>query len=195
MTPNPPFSDADIRAALKSKLASTHSNKNEAVVLEELGVCRGEVRVDVALVSGMIHGYEIKSDRDSLRRLTKQIELYGKVLDRATLVVGERHLEAGIAIIPDWWGVLRVEPTRKGPRLKSVRRARMNPARDARALAEFLWLDDAIDLLEQHGLDRGVRSKPRRVVWDRICESFDIKVIADAVRERLRARAMLPARS
>ena len=35
--------------------------------VEELGVCRGRVRVDVAVVNGTLHGYEIKSDRDSLR--------------------------------------------------------------------------------------------------------------------------------
>jgi len=187
------LTDTDIRAALKLKLISSYGDYPEAVVLDELGVCRGEARVDVALVNGKIHGYEIKSDRDTLRRLAKQVELYGKVMDRATLVAGERHLDAAQTILPEWWGLLLVKSTNNGPRFRTVRRGRINPARDARALAEFLWLEDAIALLERHGLDRGVRSKPRRIVWDCVCESFDIEVIADAARAKLKSRVMMPA--
>ena len=185
--------DTDIRAALRNKLTSTYGNHPETVVLDELGVCRGEVRVDVAVVNGKIHGYEIKSDRDSLRRLAGQVELYGKVLDQATLVVGERHFDAAAAMLPEWWGLLLVKSTSNGPHFKTMRRARMNPTRDARALVEFLWLEDSIALLERHGLDHGVRTKPRRVIWDRISESFDIEVIAAAVRAKLKSKAALPA--
>lgn len=185
--------DADIRTALRKKITSTYGDHPDTVVLDELGVCRGEVRVDVAVVNGKIHGYEIKSDRDSLRRLAGQVELYGKVLDQATLVAGERHLDAAAAMLPEWWGLLLVKSTNNGLHFETVRRAQMNPARDARALAEFLWLEDSIALLEQYGLDRGVRTKPRRIIWDRIYESFDIEVIAAAVRAKLKSRAMLPA--
>lgn len=194
MIPPPLLFDADIRPALKGKLLAAHRNEPDTVLLDELGVCRGEVRVDVVLVNGLIHGYEIKSDYDSLRRLPGQIELYNKVLDRATLVAGERHVEEAAAILPEWWGVLSVEATRLGPRFKTFRRARKNPARDARALAELLWLDDAMELLERHKLDRGVRGKPRRVVWDHICKNLDIDVIASAVRTNLKARTKPPAR-
>ena len=186
ITPN----DAHIRMALRKKLTSTGRGHSDTVVLDELGICRGEVRVDVAVVNGEIHGYEIKSDRDSLRRLASQAELYSKVLDQATLVAGERHFDAAAALLPEWWGLLLVKPSNNGPQLRRVRRARKNPSRDARALVEFLWLEDSIALLERHGLDRGVRSKPRRIIWDRICESLDIEVIATAVRAHLKTRAI-----
>jgi hypothetical protein len=183
--------DADIRAALRKKLTSTYGGHPETVVLDELGVCRGEVRVDVAVVNGKIHGFEIKSDRDSLRRLAGQVEAYSKVLDRATLVAGERYVGAAAAMLPEWWGLLLVKSTNNGLRFETVRRARINPSRDARALVEFLWLEDSLALLERHGLDRGIRTKPRRVIWDRICESFDIEVIAAAVRAKLKSRSVL----
>lgn len=189
ITPN----DAHIRVALRKKLTSTGCGHSGTVVLDELGICRGEVRIDVAVVNGAIHGYEIKSDRDSLRRLASQVEVYSKVLDQATLVAGERHFEVAAALLPEWWGLLLVKSSNNGPHLKRVRRARKNPSRDARALVELLWLEDSIALLEQHGLDWGVRSKPRRVIWDRICETLDIEVIASAVRTRLKARAIPPA--
>jgi hypothetical protein len=47
--------------------------------------------------------YEIKSERDDLTRLPGQVAVYGQVLDRATLVVAERHCAAALTLIPDWW--------------------------------------------------------------------------------------------
>jgi len=84
--------DSDIRTALLDRLQQRHQAEPDVAFLEELGLCRGQVFVDVTVVNGALHGYEIKSDRDSLRRLAGQVAFYGRVLDRATLVVGTRHL-------------------------------------------------------------------------------------------------------
>ena len=181
--------DPGIRTALRCRLLEKHAHESDMALIEELGLCRGRVRVDVAVVNGMLHGYEIKSDRDSLRRLAVQVEVYGRVLDRVTLVVGELHLADALNIVPVWWGVLHVYPTAKGPRFKTVRRARNNPSRDPHSLVELLWLDHAIALLQERNAARGLRGKPRRVVWDRVCSQFGIDEIAAAVRTRLKARA------
>lgn len=185
--------ERSIRAALRSTLIDKQSRKADVtVVIDELGLCRGQARVDVAVVNGLIHGYEIKSDRDSLRRLHLQIEVYSKVLDRATLVIGDRHMAVATNIVPPWWGVLHVRQTREGLRFKTIRRARKNPHRDPHALVELLWLDDAVELLEERDAARGVRGKPRRIVWNRICENFGIEEIAEAVRDKLKARVTAP---
>lgn len=181
--------DFSIRAALRSRLLRKHANESDTVFIDELGLCRGLVRVDFAVVNGFLHGYEIKSDRDSLRRLGVQVEIYGKVLDRATLVVGERHLPQAVKIVPAWWGVLCVYPTATGLQFKTVRRARTNPQRDPRFLVELLWLDQAIALLQERNLARGILGKPRSLVWDRVCSHFGIDEIAAAVRAKLKARA------
>ncbi len=181
--------DAEVRAALRSRLITRYADHAGAVVLDELGFCRGQMRIDLAVVDDLLHGYEIKSDRDSLRRLGGQVERYGRVLDRATLVVGDHHLTDALDIVPVWWGVLGIRLGRNAPRFVIVRRARKNPQRDARSLVELLWLDDAIALLEQRGAVRGVRGKPRRMVWDRVCEHFDVDEIAAATRAQLKARA------
>jgi len=99
------FGDFDIRAVLRSRLFLKQSDEADTVVIEELGLCRGQVRVDVVVVNGLLHGYEIKSDRDTLRRLGVQVKVYGKVFDQATLVVGDRHLAEALNIVPAWWGV------------------------------------------------------------------------------------------
>jgi len=181
--------DKSIRTALRSRLSVKQTG--DTTLLEELGVCRGQVRVDLALVNGAIHGYEIKSDRDSLRRLSGQIEVYSKVLDRVTLVVGSRHLDDALKMIPDWWGVLHISSTHSGIRFKHLRRAKKNPNRDIRAQVELLWLDDAMALLLNKKLDRGFRGKPRSIVWDHICKHIRTADIASAVRDNLKARATM----
>lgn len=180
--------DAPIRAALRARLAR-HLQRGDAVLLEELGLCRGQVRADVTLVNGALHAYEIKSDRDTLHRLLPQAAMYAKIFDRVTLVVGARHQAAALALIPPWWGVLAALPTPRGPRLHTVRRALRNRAIDPRALVELLWLDDALALLERRGAVRGARGKPRAFVWDRVCEQYAVNEIAAAVRGHLKARA------
>lgn len=180
--------DADIRPALRSYLLSKHADEPETVVIEELGICCGQVRVDLAVVNGLLHGYEIKSERDSLRRLAIQVDLYGRVLDQATLVIGERHLPDAKEIVPRWWGILRIDSELRSPRFVTERRARRNPRRNPRSLVELLWLDDSIALLERYNAVRGVRGKPRHLVWDRICEHFDVDEIGEVVRGHLKTR-------
>jgi hypothetical protein len=173
---------------LRSRLARPLRH-SDTVLIEELGLCRGQVRADVTVVNGSLHAYEIKSDRDKLDRLRHQASMYNQIFDRVTLVVGARHYSAALELIPIWWGVLGVAPTPRGPRLQRMRRPLDNPAVDSRALVELLWLEDALALLESRGVARGARSKPRQFVWDRVCEHFSVTEIATAVRNRLKARA------
>ncbi len=184
--------DDAIRSALRCHIQHQHSQDPDTVLLEELGLCRGFVRIDLVVLNGSIHGYEVKSDRDSLRRLKAQVAAYGKVLDRATLVVGSRLLQSAIDRVPTWWGVMHVRATHTGPHFRLLRPAKKNPHRDARALVELLWADQALALLEARGIARGVRGKPRRFLWERIAQEIRPAEIATAVRERLRARRENP---
>lgn len=183
-----PLRDADIRPALRSYLVSQLDDPRDTAILEELGICRGQGRADLALVNGELHGYEIKSDRDTPRRLANQIDFYSQVFSQATLVVGKQLTTATREAVPLWWGILQVKRGANDLHFRAVRPARSNPRRDVRSLVEFLWLDDAIALLERRGAARGVRGKPRRVVWDRICEHFDVDEVDAAVRHHLKAR-------
>ena len=182
------LSDIEIRPALRAKILEDHGNAN-SVLIEELGLCRGQVRVDIALVNSQFQGFEIKSDRDSLKRLGGQAEIYSKLFDRMTVVTGERHLEKVLKCLPSWWSVLEVVKRAGCISFKVHRKGRKNQSRKSRTLVELLWLDDAITLLEQRDSARGVRGKPRRVVWDRVCDCYTLDEIAENVRKCLKARA------
>jgi hypothetical protein len=86
------MNDAQIRIATKQALFAQHLGEPDTVIFEELGVQHGLSRIDLAVVNGELHGFEFKSDKDTLARLPEQAESYGRVFDRVTLVVGESHL-------------------------------------------------------------------------------------------------------
>jgi hypothetical protein len=183
--------DLDIRRALIETISRSY-DLSDTVVIEELGICRGRVRVDVAVVNGELHGFEIKSERDSLRRLDSQVDFYGKVLDRATLVLGQRHLTRVLELLPDWWGIVCIYDTSERLEFEVIREGRENPQKDPRSLVEFLWHEEALNLLELRGVARGVRGKPRRLVWDRLCRHFSLDEISGVVRTQLKARTRNP---
>ena len=182
--------DSAIRSALKLRLVQERRSDSEMVIIEELGLCCGQARIDIALVTGQLHGYEIKSDRDSLRRLENQVRIYSQVLDQATLVVGDRFLDVAATTVPAWWGLLHVHAERGELRFCTLRQSGVNPGRDPQVLVKLLWAEHALKLLEQRNAARGVRGKPRRIVWDRVCDCFDVDEIAAAVRAGLKSRVM-----
>src|SRR5262245_6458552 len=98
--------DSDVRAATKRMLASLHAGDPFTRIVEEMGVWSGSVRIDVAVINGELHGYELKSERDTLERLPAQAGLYSQVFDRVTLVTADRHLKIAKKTIPRWWGVI-----------------------------------------------------------------------------------------
>ncbi len=181
--------DSDLRAALLRRLSSHHSHDPHTLILEELGLRHGAARIDVAVINGALHGYELKSDSDSLRRLARQAEIYSSVLDRVTLVVGRRHAEKAMSMVPEWWGVLLAEVgPRGGVRFSSMRRARNNPSPQALAVAKLLWRDEALDLLCRLEAAQGFHSKPRAAIYARLTDVTRLEVIRSMVRHQLRNR-------
>ena len=56
-------------------------------------------------------------------------------------------------------------------------------------MAEHLWLAEALELAEAEGIARGVRSKARDAVWDRLAERLRLETIQAAARRALLKRA------
>jgi hypothetical protein len=181
--------DPQLRRALKWKVLSAHADDPNTRVIDELGLEHGTSRIDVAVVNGILHGFEIKSDRDTLSRLSGQMAVYNAVLDRVTLVVGQRHATAAAVMIPGWWGVKVADVGPRGAiRFRTLQRGRLNPKIDPLAVARLLWKDEAINLLEQFGSARGVSGMPRAKVYELVVEAVPLGSLRSYVRDRLRRR-------
>lgn len=186
-----PTNDRMIRTVLKAMVAKEYQDRTDARIVEELGVEHGTARVDLAVVNGVLHGYEIKSDLDTLDRLPEQMKLYNAVFDHVTLVVGKTHLHAAIQKIPDWWGVMvaRLDHSGNGVSIYNIREGRKNPDQDYASIAALLWRDEALGLLEKIGQADGVRSKQRRVIYKKLATSFENEELKRQVRQSLCSRS------
>jgi len=181
--------DRDVRRALLELLENQHAGDDETIVVEEMGIWSGTVRIDVAVINGELTGFELKSERDTLTRLPDQAEIYGLVFDRVYLVTTEKHLRKANAIIPRWWGSMVVRTQIDGKLSISERRqARLNPTIDAQILAKLLWKEEALDLLDRHNLASGYRSKSAPILHDRLATTLDIHTLRDGVRAALKKR-------
>jgi len=183
------MNDRLMRTAIKATLLARYRQDPETLILEELGLRHGAARVDIVVVNGMMHGFELKSDRDTLARLPDQVRVYSAVLDRVTLVVGCRRFEEAMRMVPDWWGLKLAE---MGPHaaihISDIRKPRKNPSPEAIAVAKLLWRDEAVALLDEISTADGIRSKPRAVIYSRLAELVDLDLLRSRVRRQLRRR-------
>jgi len=180
--------DSDVRTALRRRLEAEHVGDPNTLIVDEMGVWSGTVRIDMAVINGEICGYELKSDRDTLTRLPMQAEVYSRVFDKVILVVGDKHARKARGLIPKWWGVTLARFRAGELKLIDDRAPKQNPARDPYLVAELLSKDEAIAALDQHGLADGWRSKRVREIHERLAAELPLDVLSERVRIALRAR-------
>ena len=182
--------DLIIRSALKKKLEDCHAKDKKLRIIEEFGVQHGVARIDIAVVNGIMHGYEIKSDQDTLQRLPEQMRVFSSVFNRVTLVVGRSHLYDSINMIPDWWGITVAKANSDNiVTFNIIRKEENNKEQDRISVARLLWRDEALRILEAAGKASGLYSKPRNCIYERLSSVFNQKALGKKVREALFLRS------
>lgn len=168
--------DTIIRESLITLLTEECAAFPDHRIIPELGLWHGAARIDVAVVNGVLHGFEIKSDRDTLSRLPEQMQAYNAIFDQVTLVVGSKHFVDAFKLVPEWWGIKTAHVSEDGlVSFNTIRRPRNNPEQDDVSIARLLWRREALDLLESLGKADGVRSKPREAVYERLVASLELE--------------------
>lgn len=83
--------EADVKAQILSHIRQA-SRRRKAILTAELTLGTSGTRADVAvLADAEMIGLEIKTERDSLRRLPSQIEAYSKYFDHVVVVAASCH--------------------------------------------------------------------------------------------------------
>jgi hypothetical protein len=184
----------DIRDAVAGHLRAVHPDPGDTLIRFELGLCLGETRVDVAAVNGVIVGWEIKSAQDRLSRLPRQVDLYGRVLDEATIVAAGKHVSRVGDHVPAWWGIAEATPScgETSCLIKIIRPPQGNPQVDPFSVAQLLWRDEAYTALRDRSLHRGLARATRWVLWEKLASHLPLPELRDEVRARLKARQDWP---
>ncbi|MGD1047025.1 MAG: sce7726 family protein [Bacteroidota bacterium] len=180
--------DLDIRKSLVELLHVKYQYDSSTLIVEELGICGGESRIDVVAINDSIIGYEIKSEHDSLDRLPLQKEFYNKVCDQIYVVASEKHIGGIERIIPDWWGIIKASESPNGVLLSELRTATKNPLVKCEEVVKLIWKEEALYILQRYGLDRGLKSKSKSILWKSLVANLPQDELKMRVRERIKNR-------
>lgn len=176
--------DQDIRTILHSYLSEQNKSIKDTIIVDELNVKNGLARIDVAVINGSIHGYEIKSEVDTLNRLSNQIEHYNSSLEKITIAVNSNHKEKVFDIVPDWWGIIEID---KNAELAELRESEVNPVLNISDLLLLLWKDEMIKILEKYEV-KYKKSSNRSALIETMTQNIEKEKLLHEVRQALKSR-------
>lgn len=189
MLANNKLDDKAIRSQILDNLRQKNYKNKDTIIIEELDLCLGEARIDLAVINGIATGIEIKSDKDTLDRLEHQKMIYNKVFDVVEIVVGKSHQEAVFNIIPHWWGISVVTSETSGQLMyRKIREPQINPSKDPLSVLQLLWKDEALGLLEKKNLASSFKNKTRDKIWSQLLKSFHEEELFKSVNQCLKNR-------
>ena len=178
------------KAALTEKvLLGTHS-LNTASMLTEFRT--GDCKADLVILNGTATVYEIKSERDSLSRLERQIAEYKKVFAKVYVIAGENHVDSVMDLLPKDVGVMELS---KRYRISTLRNAKDRTTKTSPiSIFESIRMREAEMILDGMGLS--VPDVPNTEKYAAFREIFDglkpRKVHEEMVRVLKRSRNLLP---
>ena len=155
--------DKNIRKILISYLQTIN---REIRIYQEKSI--GSSICDVMAVTDRLIGYEIKSNHDNLSRLDNQIKEYTRFFDENYLVVSDKYAEEALSILPDDWGIIRIQ----NDDVLVSREAKTNKQVSRRRQLSMLWKLELKTLLMKNNLPLYAQ-KEKGYIADRLKESVD----------------------
>jgi hypothetical protein len=136
------------RAALvRNVLMGTHSLTTASMLTEFRAATS---KADLVILNGTATVYEIKSERDTLARLEKQVADYQKVFAKIFVIAGAEHVESIAQLVPERVGVMCLK---RWNRISTVREAIDCPHLvDPVTVFESLRSNEAIQVLKTLGI-------------------------------------------
>lgn len=180
--------DHHIRSVLLGNLKAAYQDSEDTRIINELGIDFGASRIDVAVVNGILHGYEIKSESDTLKRLPQQMEYYNRLFERMTIVTDPKYLEATEQMVPKWWGIQIVNRKPLSLTLKTIRKGRHKPSQDKELLLKLLWKEDLERFVDYVGYPKKFKSLRKNTLLKMFNNEVDLKTARGFVYDTLKQR-------
>ena len=93
-----------------------------------------------------------------------------------------------MAVNPNWWTVMQATEADGGIGLETIRGGSRNPMPDPYLVAELLWKDEALSILDELGLAKGWRAKRIKLIHQRLADELSFSDLSGRVRSSLKAR-------
>ena len=180
------LNDKKVRELLLHELKEKYSNCPDTRVINELGLDFGAARVDVAVVNGIMHGFEIKSDLDTLYRLPRQLEYYNRAFERMTIVVSRKYLEEVKRIIPSWWGIKTISLDQT--RLITIRKGRKVSQQDPELIIKLLWKKELERFIDYLSFNKSLKKMRKNQLLAYLGQEVDFMVTQQFVYDTLKKR-------
>jgi len=136
------------KAALTHKILLGKHSLQTASMINEFRV--GGCKADVAILNGTATVYEVKSERDSLTRLERQIAAYATVFAKVYVIAAESHIRAVTSTVPDFVGVLCLNSRHQ---ISTLRDAANQPERTSPgAIFNSIRMEEARMILSSFGV-------------------------------------------
>jgi hypothetical protein len=136
------------KAALVQKILLGRHSLQTASMLNEFRI--GGCKADIAILNGTATVYEVKSERDSLARLQRQIAAYMTVFSRVYVITAETHVNAVMTSLPEEIGVLQLNSRHQ---ISTLREAADRPERtSSTAIFDSIRTGEARLILQARGV-------------------------------------------
>ena len=179
--------DFDIRVLLKQTELSKYINDDHSKVVEELKLPLTGSIIDMAVINGSLHGFEIKSAIDTLQRLPTQLIAYTKIFDYLTVVTEEKHSNKILKILPDWVGLYVCCENNGVPKVKKIKKSKQNNSKESFFIAKLLWRTEILDILREQKI---AHKKVDRnwILCENLANNINVKTLSEIVRQKLKGR-------
>lgn len=161
---------------MREILFETYENTGERLrIFEELVI--GKSRADAILVKeNEILGFEIKSDKDSLVRLTTQVKNYERFCDKCYIVTGVHYIDRIEGEVPEHWGIYDIaKDENQKLHIEMFREAERNPKErpitKLKNQMNLLWRSELIRIVKTYKLG-GVTKRNKKMLRDLIIEKL-----------------------
>ena len=178
------------RAALTHKILLGVHSLPTASMMNEFRV--GECKADVAILNGTATVYEIKSERDSLNRLERQIAAYSTVFAKVYVIAAEGHVHAVERTVPDFVGIMQLN---RRHHISTLREALDQPERTSpNAIFDSIRTAEARMILSSLGVTIPTMPNTRlhSVLREQFIKLDPVQAHAEMVRVLKRTRNLLP---
>jgi len=181
------LTDKEIRQAL---IISLKRRANSPIAtLEEVHVCNSNAIADVVAVYKSMHCYEIKGETDSINRVSRQSQFYDQAFPLISLVTTANHLRRAEEIVPQHWGIIVANVTRKNSlTFRHVRGASRNEQYNPEVALLSLWRSELLKFAGPSSVS--LEKMNRQKIAALIASSASTKEINENVGRALASRGL-----